>query len=122
MRFHADMPEGVSDAAQELRDRIDIYFSYIERFCTFQSNKLFKKEEITSFLRYHIDLMNDQKPHSKGYHEKLFEYLILYDFDRAVAFLESYPQSPLVKRAIRQARERRRSMAHNAELLNAPSQ
>ena len=95
----------ITDAEQQVRDRFDRYFSGLERFQTFQTNKLVTKDEIGSYLDYHFRLVNGLVDHSRGFHEVLFRYLACYDFDRALQLLASFPQSTDVKRYSDAARQ-----------------
>jgi hypothetical protein len=81
---------GLNEVEIAVRDRIDRYFSYLERLYIFQQNKLFKKSEIFPFLSYQLALLNGERKSAQGYHKQLRIYLEKYGFLLAIKFLDDH--------------------------------
>jgi hypothetical protein len=112
LHYHGD---GVVYPAEEIiRDRFDIYFDYLTRFSVFMTNKLFTKAEIFPYIEYHLQLLGGMRNHSAGYHEALYTYVILYDFNRVIAFLDQFERASFIQPYIDQAQRRK------VELLAQP--
>jgi hypothetical protein len=75
---------------QEIRDRLDVYLSYLERFNIFIRNGLVTAKEVERYLHYHIRLLMGRIDHSQGYHSAFYEYVVRYNFDQALDFLRRF--------------------------------
>jgi hypothetical protein len=95
---------GFSKSETVIRDRIDTYFYYIQRFAIFIHNNLFTATEIRPYLEYHIGLLNGMTKHSQGYHDALYHFLVVYGYDRSIAFLNQFPHVKEIDRYIGEAR------------------
>jgi hypothetical protein len=109
--LHHHSEGSVSEPELKIRKRFDIYFYYIQRFSIFIQNGLFTQKEIYPYLEYHISLLNGLRDHSKGYHKALYNYLILYDFDRAVEFLGQFTRADYVRLYVDEAKRRKVELA-----------
>jgi hypothetical protein len=109
LHYHLDGPPQLEEL--KIRERIDTYFYYIQRFAIFIQNGLFTKRELYPYLEYHISLLNGLRDHSAGYHEALYNYLTLYDFDQAVKFLGQFKRAKFVEEYIDRARKRKAQLA-----------
>jgi hypothetical protein len=109
LKYHTEGSQSQEDI--EIRQRFDAYLDYIGRFAVFIQNGLFRKEDIFPYLEYHVSLLNGLRDHSAGYHKALYNYAVLYGFDRAVQFLGQFKRAEFVRGYVRQAQKLKRTLA-----------
>ena len=84
---------------------------YFEQFEIYIQKELCSPDDIEPYINYHVKLFNGQVPHSQGYHEALFTYIVLYEFALAQKFLSRFKQAPAIPKAVSAAGKRRETLA-----------
>ena len=78
--FHGTPGWDPSPVDVAIRDEFDTVLLYFEQFEIYIQKELCSPDDIEPYINYHVKLFNGQVPHSQGYHEALFTYIVLYEF------------------------------------------
>jgi hypothetical protein len=121
-RYHVSIPKAlhihvegpILPQEEILRDKFDLYFAALERFAVLAKANLFSYEELASHIRYHLDILNELKPHSFGYHQALYKYLVFYDFNLVLELLSHYHRSSKIEKYILDAQAYKQSTNERA--------